>query len=237
VKKIALVLGGSSDIGKEVVLRFLSAGWDVISHCNKNLNHLKKIKNNYPNNLILIKSDFSKKNSLSEIIKKLNKYKISSFINLVGFIDNISYDKTNLENLNKCFQINAFIPMLIQKSIIKKMIKGKYGRILNVSSIGVKYGGGKNTFNYSFSKHALEFIPSKIKSLTNLNILSNILRVGVVNTKMMKKIKNKNIAKRISLIPIKRAAKRTEIAETIYFLSSDKNTYISNEKITIAGGE
>ena len=118
MKKIALVLGGSSDIGKEVVLRFLSAGWDVISHCNKNLNHLKKIKNNYPNNLILIKSDFSKKNSLSEIIKKLNKYKISSFINLVGFIDNISYDKTNLENLNKCFQINAFIPMLIQKSII-----------------------------------------------------------------------------------------------------------------------
>ena len=118
-----------------------------------------------------------------------------------------------------------------------KDAKGKYGRILNVSSIGVKYGGGKNTFNYSFSKHALEFIPSKIKSLTNLNILSNILRVGVVNTKMMKKIKNKNIAKRISLIPIKRAAKRTEIAETIYFLSSDKNTYISNEKITIAGGE
>ena len=57
MKKIALVLGGSSDIGKEVVLRFLSAGWDVISHCNKNLNHLKKIKNNYPNNLILIKSD------------------------------------------------------------------------------------------------------------------------------------------------------------------------------------
>ena len=56
---------------------------------------------------------------------------------------------------------------------LKYMTKINFGRILNVSSIGVKYGGGEYTYNYSFSKHALEFIPSYLKKLANKNILTN----------------------------------------------------------------
>ena len=90
------------------------------------------------------------------------------------------------------------------------MKKKKFGRVLHISSIGVKYGGGKNTFNYSFSKNALEFIPSHVRELTKYNLLTNILRVGFVKTKLIKKIKNKNINKRIKLIPIGRSAKIKE---------------------------
>ena len=117
------------------------------------------------------------------------------------------------------------------------MEKLKFGRILDLSSIGVKYGGSEFTYNYSFSKHALEYIPSFFKNLTKKNILTNVLRVGAVNTRMLKKIKGKNIKKRKKLIPIKRLATTKEISETIYNLASDKNTYISGEKITISGGE
>ena len=118
------------------------------------------------------------------------------------------------------------------------MIKVNFGRILNVSSIGVKYGGGEFTYNYSFSKQALEYIPAYLRNLTNKNILTNVLRVGVLDIKREKKIKKKkNMDKRIKLIPIKRAATASEVAETIFNLSSEKNTYIANEKITIAGGE
>ena len=67
--------------------------------------------------------------------------------------------------------------------------------------------------------------------------MSNVLRVGFVKTKFHKKIKNKNLNKRINLIPIKRAAKINEITDMIFFLASEKNSYISNETITIAGGE
>ena len=76
-----------------------------------------------------------------------------------------------------------------------------------------------------------------MKNLIKHNLLTNILRVGVVKTKMIKKIKNKNINQRINLIPIKRSAKKKEISDMIYFLASENNTYIANEKITIAGGE
>ena len=67
--------------------------------------------------------------------------------------------------------------------------------------------------------------------------MTNVLRVGVVNTKLLRKIKGKNIRIRKNLIPIKRLANTKEISETIYNLASEKNTYISGEIIAIAGGE
>ena len=237
LKKTVLILGGSSDIGLQVVSKFLDSGWKVISHYNKNNKFLKKIKKDHNKNLILFKSDFEKYNSLVSFLKKIKSFDISSYVNLVGYIDNISFEKANLKNMTKCVQINTLIPILIQKNLIKKMEKRKFGRILHVSSIGVKYGGGNSTFNYSFSKHSLEFLSSHMKNLIKHNLLTNILRVGVVKTKMIKKIKNKNINQRIDLIPIKRSAEKKEISDMIYFLASENNTYIANEKITIAGGE
>tara|TARA_E500000178_G_scaffold266827_1_gene264233 strand:- start:725 stop:1438 length:714 start_codon:yes stop_codon:yes gene_type:complete len=235
--RTVLILGGSSDIGFQVIKVFLKSNWVVILQYNKNSNAVKKLKKKYPNNLFLIKSDFSKKNSINSFIKKIKTFNISSLINLVGYIDNKSFSNINLNNMIKCLQINSLAPLLIQKNLAKKMKTNNFGRILHISSIGVKFGGGTNTFNYSLSKHLIEFIPSFMKNLVKHNVLTNILRVGVVQTKMMKKIKNKNISQRIKLIPIGRSAEKVEVANMIHFLSSEKNTYIANEKITIAGGE
>ncbi len=117
------------------------------------------------------------------------------------------------------------------------MLVRKWGRILNCSSIGVKYGGGKNTFNYSFSKHALEFIPSDYKNWAKRNVLINNIRIGVTDTKIHKRIKHKNLKKRINLIPMGRMAKSDEIAKFIFQLASQKNTFITGETLSIAGGE
>lgn len=236
--KKALILGASSEIGLEVVKKFLSKGWDVVAHCNSNGNELFKIKKKLiTNKLIILKFNFEKSSSLKKFFKKIKKHQFGSFINLVGYIDNVSYEKTSLESLIKSIKINSLMPLLIQKNILKNMKSNKFGRLLHVSSIGVKYGGGQNTFNYSLSKHMLEFLPSYIKNLSKYNILSNILRAGVVKTKIHKKIKGKNLKKRIKLIPIGRAANKNEIVNMIFFLSSEKNSYLTNEKVTIAGGE
>ena len=235
--KTTLILGGSSDIGTKTTSKFLSKGWKVIAHYNTNNDGLKKLKKIYSKELFLIPANFKKRNSINLFLRKIKKFNISSFVNLIGYIDNISYQKTNLISLVNSLQINSLIPMLIQKSLLKNMKEKKFGRMLHVSSIGVKYGGGENTFNYSLSKHLLEFNPSFIKKLSQYNLLSNILRVGFVKTKIHQKIKNKNLSKRIDLIPIKRAAEINEITDMIFFLASEKNSYISNETITIAGGE
>lgn len=237
MNKTVLILGGSSDIGLDVVIKFITNGWNVIAHSNSNEKELKKIKNKYPRHLSIIKMNFKKKNSMNLFLQKVKKFEISSYINLIGFVDNLSFKKTNLNQLIESVKINSLIPILIQKSFLKKMEKRKFGRILHISSIGVKYGGGENTFNYSFAKNALEFFPSYLKKMIKFNVLTNILRVGVVKTKLHKRIKNKNFNQRIKLIPIKRSAKITEVSDMIYFLGSENNSYISNEIISISGGE
>ena len=142
-----------------------------------------------------------------------------------------------INDLLDSLKVNSVIPILIQRNLLQSMIKKRWGRILNCGSIGVKYGGGENTFCYSFAKHSLEFIPSIYKNLAKQNILINNVRVGVADTKIHKKIKGKNLKKRIKLIPIGRMATIHEIVKFIYNLSSENNSYITGETLTIAGGE
>jgi 3-oxoacyl-[acyl-carrier protein] reductase len=237
-KKIFLILGGSSDIGFNLISKLYKSDCFIIAHCNSNesrfLNFSKeKVK--------VIRANFSSLNdkNVNIFIKKIKKYDITYYVNLIGFIDNISYKNSNLNNLIKTLKCNTLIPNLILKEILKKMIKNSFGRILNCSSIGIKFGGGKNTYNYSFSKHALEFIPSYIRNLSKKNILINNLRIGFTNTKIHKQIKNKKqiLINRIKIIPIGRSATIEEIVTYILFLVSEKNSFQTNETISVSGGE
>jgi 3-oxoacyl-[acyl-carrier protein] reductase len=236
MKKNILILGASSEIGLAATRLFLKNKWSVYAHYNKNKKKLEKIQSE--NQMLqLLKCNFENLGETNKFIKKIYIKQICSFVNLASYMDNKSYKESNSASLIKALMINTIIPIQIQRKLLPFMIKVNFGRILNVSSIGVKYGGGEFTYNYSFSKQALEHIPAYLRNLTNKNILTNVLRVGVLDIKREKKIKKKNMDKRIKLIPIKRAATASEVAETIFNLSSEKNTYIANEKITIAGGE
>ena len=119
------------------------------------------------------------------------------------------------------------------------MLKQKWGRILNCSSIGVKFGGGTNSYNYSLSKHCLEFIPSSYKNWAKKNVFINNLRIGVTNTKIHNKMKRKlkMMKKRVELIPIKRMAEPNEISAYIVSLTTDNNSYMTGQTVTVSGGE
>ena len=230
-KKRALILGGSSDIGQEVVKYFYKKNWSVTVHYSgKNKKFLKTFKNL---KVDFIKCDLMKAKNLKPFLKK----RYDTVINLVGYINNKSFKKMNVNDLINTFKVNTFLPILIERNLLSGMVENKWGRILNCSSIGVKFGGGEHTYCYSFSKHALEFIPSIYKNLSKKNVLINNLRIGVTNTKIHNRIKGKKLKLRTKLIPIGRMAKVQEIVNFIYTLSSEKNTYITGETLTIAGGE
>ena len=238
IKKSVLILGSSSDIGIVLAEKFLKNNWFVFCHYFSNKNKLEKLQFKYEK-IKLIKMNFNFKNYSSfktEINKKFN-FSINSYVNLIGYVDNKSFNQTTYQSIVKSNNINAVMPLLLLQKLVKTMIKNKFGRIANCSSISVKYGGGLNTFNYALSKHLLEFIPGVYKDWAKQNVLINNIRIGVTDTKMHKKIKNKNMIKRINLIPIKRMAKVEEIVNFLYFLSSNKNTFITGETISISGGE
>ena len=231
LKKV-LILGASSDIGLATVNYYLKNNWHVFGHYNKN-NFKSKNKN-----LDLFKLDFlASSKIIDNKIKILKKIKFDAIINLVGFIDNKSLSNFKIKDLERSLRVNSIVPIYIIKKLVPSMVRHKFGRILQTSSIGVKFGGGKNTFNYSISKKTNEFIPRDNKIWSSKNVLMNTLVIGVTDTKIHKKISNKNVKLRKKLIPMKRFATTSEIAKYIYFLASEKNTFISGQVLSISGGE
>tara|TARA_B110001452_G_C15224786_1_gene424508 strand:- start:472 stop:1170 length:699 start_codon:yes stop_codon:yes gene_type:complete len=232
MKKNVLILGGSSDIGIELARMFLDEeNYNVNLHYNSNLKDIKNLEHKCK----LIKADLSISND-KKILKKFNNnYDI--IINLVGYISGKSFEQFSTKSIEKTLRTNSFVPMLIIKKSLKQMIKKKWGRVVNSSSIGVKFGGGSQTFEYSLSKHLNEFIPSYFKKVADKNVFYNTVKIGLTNTKIHKKIPNKNLIKRTKLIPIKKMAKPKDIANYIFYIASNKNQFITNEVINIAGGE
>jgi len=232
MKKKVLILGGSSDIGLELTKKFLEKNlYNIDLHYHTNFKILKNLKYKCK----FIKADLSISNDKNILKKFGNDYDI--IVNLVGYLSGKSFEQFTIKSLEKTLRINSHIPMLIIRMSLKKMIKKKWGRIVNSSSIGVKFGGGNQTFEYSLSKHLNEFIPSYFKKIADKNIFYNTVKIGLTNTKIHRKISNKNLTKRTKLLPIKKMASPKDIANYIYYISSNKNQFITNEIINITGGE
>ena len=238
-KRHVLILGGSSDIGIEVVKNFLKLKWTVTAHFFKNKKKLKNLKKD-SKNLNIIEFNFANYNNLNVenlVVKKFSR-KYDSIINLIGYVDNKGFENTNLKSILKSLTINAILPILIEKMLVKRMLSQKWGRILNCSSIGVKFGGGTNSYNYSLSKHCLEFIPNSYKSWAKKNVFINNLRLGITDTKIHKKMKNNlNMKERVKFIPINRMAKPKEMSVYITNLTTSNNSYMTGQTLTASGGE
>ena len=231
MKKKVLIIGGSSDIGQELAKKYLGKEYVLHLHCNKNFNILKNFKKNFS----IIKADLSSSN-LNKILKKFdNDYDI--IINLAGYVSNQSFQNFNTKTLEKTLRVNSIIPLLIIRKSIKKMLKKKWGRVTNSSSVGIKFGGGNSSFEYSLSKHFNEFIPSFMRQLPKKNVFYNVVRIGLTDTKIHKKMKNKDLKARAKLVPTKRMATPKDIAEYIFYISSANNTFITSEIVNITGGE
>jgi len=234
-----MITGASSDIGLACVNLSLSEGHKVHAVYRRNSDELNSLKEKYSANLKLLKVDFSTKNQVEKLLNEINVHKerIDSYIGLAAVRDNIEYNKINYDDLIRHFKVNVIPHVLIVRSLGKIMCQNKWGRIVIGSSIGVKFGGGKYSYCYSLTKYASELIPNIAKKWAKNNVLYNVVRIGVTDTKIMQNNGENKLRKRAEMIPMKRPASPAEIANLVYWLSSGKNTYITGETISISGGE
>lgn len=234
MKKI-LILGASSDIGIELTKHYINKNYQVIAHCNNNSKNLKKLSRK---NLKIFKFDLK---NISTFEKNVEKNKIFNnidvLISLTGYLKLRTMENVKAKDFTDHFNANYLSNFVVTKKITNFMKKNNWGRIVYASSIGTKFGGSNNSFVYSLSKFMNEFFPKPLKNLTKNNILINTLQIGLTDTKLNKIDKNKNMKKRIELIPLKRMAKTNEVVKYIVFLASKDNSLISNQVINISGGE
>jgi len=228
--KKALVVGGSSDIGKELINIFLEHNYTVISASRSDVNI---DSSSFTSISGLSLDSIDDLNTLEEIAATSNP---SSVAYLPGMIDNLDLDSLTTESLIQAFTCNLFGYWMCIKACKERMKERNFGRFCSVSSIGSKFGGGNKRFSYTTSKKALEFFPREFKDLGKYNIFVNNVVCGVTDTKMLD-LKPEQRAERAGLIPIKRLAKPNEIALELFLLCSDRNTYRHCSNTTISGGE
>ncbi len=233
------ITGASSDIGLEICRQFLHNNWKVLAHFRTPRQELQQIYEEHSSKVTLVQLDFSDTINLEQNLSEIKPLfeTVDSFIGCAASLEPESYGQLTQKSIAKHFHINVIPNILITQHLVPGMIKRKWGRIIYLSSVGIKFGGGVSSYSYALSKHCLEFLPAAVKGWAEENVLANTVRVGVTDTEIHKKDRLKNMHDRIQLIPAKRMATPKEIAIFAFFLGSELNTFISNQILPITGGE
>jgi len=236
--KIFLITGANSDIGVACIRKIVDSGDAVIAVHRRLGSNLSSLHSKYHSKIELVKFDFSNDSQIGGIIEfvEKRKNKIDSFISLAALREEIPYEETSRTDLIRHFQVNVVPNVFIVQKLGESMSQRGWGRIVIASSIGIKFGGGTSSFCYSMTKHCSEFIPNIAKDWSKNNVLYNILRIGVTNTSSIKKNKS-DLQQRTMLIPMQRLAEPEEISKQIHWRDSGDNTFITNQTISISGGE
>jgi 3-oxoacyl-[acyl-carrier protein] reductase len=229
-----LITGSSTGIGFACAKKFIDNGYRVIAHYfheNNNLDYLGKVEGNE-----CIYCDFRDDVAFEEFISIIKTKKIDALINNAGTYDFSKKDENRIKSIESILKVNLIAPVLLTEVVMEGMKKRKYGHVVNISSIGAKYGSNVDNIFYGITKRGIESATKSFsRAGSNYNILVNSIRPGVTNTEFYKTL-GKDISKRIELIPLNRAMEPSELANYIYFMCIE-NTFITNEIITISGGE
>ena len=235
--KKAIVTGATGGIGSSVVEKFIEAKATVLA-TGRNGNKLEELKNKFKN-LKTLKFDTSKHENIEKFIDDSSNElggNVDILINNAGINqDNLSI-RMDIEEWKKVIDVNLTSTFLLSKFAIKKMLKNKYGKIVNIASV-IGHTGNVGQSNYAASKAA---IISMSKSLAleyaKKNITVNCISPGYITTNMTDQIneKWKEIIK--SKIPMDKFGLPKDVANTVIFLSSESSSYITGQTIHVNGG-
>ena len=240
-RKTVFVTGGSRGIGKEVALKFAEEGYDVIINYVSEKTDVEALKKEFEEKgaeTLILKADVSKEVEVQEVIKQtIEKFgKIDVLVNNAGITRDNLLMRMSEEDFDKVLEINLKGTFIVTKAVTKYMMKKRSGSIINLSSV-VGVSGNAGQCNYSASKAGIiGFTKSVAKELASRNIRANAVAPGFIETDMTN-VLPENVKEEIhNQIPLKRMGSAKEVAELIYFLGSEKSSYITGQVINVDGG-
>ena len=234
--KNILITGASGGIGNELVKKFVSLGGNVLGSGTKT-EKLDLIKKKYPN-IKVKKFDISEHSRVEEFIENvsLELGGLDILINNAGTnVDNLSL-RMKEEEWKKVIDINLTSTFLMSKHSIKKMLKNKFGRVVNITSV-VGHTGNLGQSNYAASKAGIIGMSKSLAiEYAKKNITVNCVSPGFIVSDMTMNIAEKVKLYLTSRIPMGKLGTGEDVSNCVAFLSSDQASYITGETIHVNGG-
>ena len=235
-EKNIIVTGASGGIGNSIIEKFYECGANILASGTK-VEKLELLKKKY-NNIKILKFDISQSEKIEEFIESASNELggLDCIVNNAGITQDNLAIRMSLEEWKNVININLTSTFLLSKFAIKKMLKNKKGKIVNITSI-VGHTGNLGQVNYSASKAGIVAMSKSLAieySKKNINV--NCISPGFIKTAMTDKIDEKFKEVIISKIPSGRLGTPEDIANAVLFLASTKSDYINGETLHVNGG-
>ena len=227
IKKTTVITGSNGGIGRALIRKFATENNDIIACARQPSEDLNKFYSQITqDHSVSIKPYYFNLSNENETIEKAKliveeNEQIDTLINNAGILENALFQMSSIKTIKEVFQVNFFSVISLTQIILKKIQKSKSGSIINISSSSVKEKNlGRST--YASSKSALETISIILsKELSRYNTRVNVVS-PVWETNMSKNTKQSAQDKVLSRISLRRFVEPSEIADLVYFLSSEK---------------
>jgi 3-oxoacyl-[acyl-carrier protein] reductase len=242
--KKAVITGGNSGIGKAIASLFFENGADVAilgTNIDKLSSAVKEIdeKRTNPSQKIL---SFGVDVSDYNLVQKTFEEILKDFFNIDILVNNAGITKDNLflrmseEDWDRVIDVNLKSVYNTCKAIIRPMLKSRYGKIINITSV-VGLMGNAGQANYAASKAGMiGFTKSLAKELASRNICVNCIAPGFIKTNMTESLTDQVKEELLKNIPMQKLGEPLDVANAAFFLASSKSNYITGQVITVDGG-
>lgn len=239
--KNVIVTGSTRGIGREIALTLAQNGANIaINYRNLNSeveNLLNEIKS-FGVDAFAIKCDVSIADEVDKFIKEVKAHynTIDVLVNNAGITKDGLILRMKEEDFDDVLDVNLKGTFNTTKSVSSIMVRQKYGKIINISSV-VGIAGNAGQCNYAASKAGvIGFSKSVARELSSRNINVNVVAPGYINTDMTKNLPDKVKEEIIKSIPMKKIGDPKEVANLVLFLSSNLSDYITGQVINVDGG-
>ncbi len=235
--KNIIVTGASGGIGNSIIQKFNENGANILASGTR-IEKLNELKSKYKN-IKILKFDISQSDKIEKFIEDSSNElggNIDCLVNNAGITaDNLAI-RMSLEEWKKVLDINLTSTFLLSKFAIKKMLKNKTGKIINITSV-VGHTGNLGQTNYTASKAGIIAMSKSLAiEYAKKNININCISPGFIKTTMTDKIDEKFKEIIISKIPSARLGEPEDVANAVIFLASNQSNYINGETIHVNGG-
>jgi 3-oxoacyl-[acyl-carrier protein] reductase len=234
--KNIIVTGASGGIGNSIVEKLNECGANVLASGTR-LEKLEELKNKF-NKIKILKFDISQSDKIEEFIDNAANELggLDCIVNNAGITQDNLAIRMSIDEWKKVIDINLTSTFLMSKFAIKKMLKNKKGKIINITSV-VGHTGNLGQANYTASKAGLVAMSKSLAiEYAKKNINVNCISPGFIKTAMTDKIDDKFKEVIVSKIPSARLGEPEDIANAVLFLASENSNYINGETLHVNGG-